>query len=72
MDRICKGMSAEEKETFDTDTMVGKKFRLDVVHTVKPDGSIRAKIESIKRVQATSTKPLKKVEEDVDDPYADE
>jgi hypothetical protein len=72
LDRICRDLTTEEKESLDTDTLLGKKFRIDVTHVKKTDGALRAQIDSIKRVQAKPGKPLTKKEEDVDDPYADE
>jgi len=79
LDKICRDLTKEEKETIDTDTLIGKKYRADVVHATRPDGSMSAKMENIRRLQpkaapAATGKPAAKkkpVEDDDEDGFAD-
>lgn len=76
LDKICRELTTEEKEDFDTDTLLNKRFRIDVTHVTGENGRVRANIDSIKRV--TEKKKAKPIEEEDDeedddgDPFKDE
>lgn len=81
LDKICRGWTTEQKEEFDTDTVINKKFRADVVHVKGADGMTRARMENIRRVQPKAqeaiapkkaAKPDPEDEDEDSDPYADE
>lgn len=75
LDKLCRDLSTEEKQEFDTDTLVGKKFRIDVSHQKTQAGRTRANIDNIKRVASAAAAPKAKakpvVEEDDDDDDGD-
>lgn len=76
LDRIAKRLTVEERKVFDTDSVLDKKFRLDVIHAVKTDGSTRANIDKIKpsgaAVPIAKAKAAPAEEMDSVDPFEDE
>ena len=48
LDRLCPDLNGSEKARLDTDELCGKRFRANVIHEKKQDGSSRAVLDGIR------------------------
>lgn len=75
VDMLVPGMTMEKFSDFDSDDLVGKKFRAQIKHVKKDDGNgVRAVHVYVTPVASKSARPVAKTKEEDDerDPFEDE